>query len=92
MSAFCVGIVLAVYFAFKEYLTFVLGSAAIIAAVFLMLNGFIYFDEDFKKQEERLMKEIEQLEREIKQQPDEAEKEQYHADDSKRKQKGEKKK
>ena len=66
ISAFCVGIVWAVYFAFKEYRTFILGSAAIIAAVVLVLNGWTYLDEDLKKREEQLNKEIEQLEREVK--------------------------
>lgn len=75
ISALCVGIVWAVISVFIESPTFVIGSAAIIAAVFFVLNGWIYLDEDWKKQEERLMKEIEQLEREIKQQSDEAEKE-----------------
>lgn len=75
ISAFCVGIVWAVYFAFKEYPAFVLGSAAIITAVVLVLNGWTYLDEDWKKRKEQLKKEIEQLEREMKQQTDETEKE-----------------
>lgn len=66
ISAFCVGIVWAVISAFKEYPMFVIGSAAIIAAVVLVLNGWIYLEEDWKKREERLIKEIEQLEREVK--------------------------
>ena len=75
ISAFCVGIVWAVISVFIEYPTFVLGSAAIIASVVLVLNGWTYLDEDLKKREEQLKKEIEQLEREMKQNPDEAEKE-----------------
>ena len=66
ISAFCVGIVRAAIFVFKEDPMFVIGSAAIIAAVVLVLNGWIYLDEDWKKREEQLKKEIEQLEREMK--------------------------
>ena len=75
ISAFCVGIVWAVISTFKEYPMFVIGSAVIIVAVVLALNGWTYIVEDWKKREEQLNKEIEQLEREIEQQSDEAKKE-----------------
>ena len=73
--AFCAVIVWAVYFVFKEYPAFILGSAAIIVAVVLVLNGWTYLDEDWKKREEQLKKEIEQFEREMKEQSDEVKKE-----------------
>lgn len=66
ISAFCVGIVWAVISVFIEYPAFVLSSATFIAAVVLVLNGWTYLDEDWKKREEQLKKEIEQLEREVK--------------------------
>ena len=75
ISAFCVGIVWAVISVFIEYPTFVIGSATIITAVVLVLNGWTYLDEDWKKREEQLKKEIEQFEREMKQHSDEVKKE-----------------
>jgi hypothetical protein len=75
ISAFCVGIVLAVYVVFIEDPTFVICSAAIITVAILVIKGSIYISEDCEKRIKRIEKEIEQLEREMKQQTDEVKKE-----------------
>lgn len=75
ISAFCVGTVGAVYYVFKYMPEFAIFVLAITLAMVLLLNGWFYINEDWKKREEQLNKEIEQLEREMKQHSDEVKKE-----------------
>lgn len=75
ISSLCGGIVGAVYYVLKNMPRFCIFVIVIILVMVLLLNGWFYINEDWKKREEQLKKEIEQLEREIKQQSDEVKKE-----------------